>query len=65
MFISVLLPEPLAPTSATSSPRSIVSDTPCSTGISSVAALVALADVFQPDEFHTRFARIAPTTRRL
>ena len=34
MFISVVLPEPDAPISATNSPRSIDSDTPRSTGTS-------------------------------
>ena len=34
MFISVDLPEPDAPISATISPRSMVSDTPLSTGTS-------------------------------
>src|SRR5262249_33820684 len=34
MFIRVVLPEPLTPISATSSPRSMVSDTPFSTGTS-------------------------------
>src|SRR5215831_2326196 len=34
MFINVVLPEPEAPVRATISPRSIVSDTPLSTGTS-------------------------------
>ncbi len=52
MFISVLLPEPLTPTSAINSPRSIFSVTPLQNGNFQFAAVIDFIDVLQPDEFH-------------
>ena len=57
MFIRVLLPEPLTPMSATSSPRSMDSEIPFNTGTSISPQVVGLVQVIQFYQFHNN----APT----
>ena len=45
MFMSVLLPEPLAPMSVTSSPLAILRDTPLEHGQVHLAEVVSLVNV--------------------
>ena len=53
----MLLPEPLAPMSATNSPRATRNEMPFSTGTFDLAEVIGLVNVSQFDEFHDRPSR--------